>query len=103
MTKTEIRALYVIHVKGDRAMQQQVSQAMARTPGAERTQALRSLEAIGLIGSARVPATKHRGPDGMLYWLTPAGRETVADLLARGEIKTRTRTNRAKEEPDGQD
>ena len=53
---------------------------------------LRSLEDLKLVSSAQVP---HSGPPGgvpgVVYWLTPAGLEHVAELKKQGRLKAAKR------------
>lgn len=87
MTKLEKRVLYLLAKAGGQAKRQTLSQAMSRHPAADRERALANVEALELVSSAKQPTPKGgRGPGGLVYWLTEAGKSTVEDLVARGEL-----------------
>lgn len=92
MTKTELRVLQLLTNNGDRLKLSQLSPQMSRYSAEERGRALASLEDLTLVSSAQVP---HSGPPGgvpgVVYWLTPAGLEHVAELKKQGRLKAAKR------------
>lgn len=88
MTKAELRVLYVLAKHEGNAKRMQVSHAMARFKATDRERALANLELLELVSSCRVPAPKGKGgTGGLVYWLTEAGLQTVADLIEKREIR----------------
>ena len=82
----------VLHVAGGGAGNRVVAVAAARAKAGEREQALASLEAMGLISSARTPPAKAftgrpgRGAGATVYWLTADGKAHVKWAIARGDL-----------------
>lgn len=90
MTKTELRALYLLRKHGGTAKLMQLSQAMARIARPDRERALANLEALELISSAKRPPATGKGAGGtggLVYWLTDAGNEAVDYLIEQGELR----------------
>ncbi|HVJ25027.1 MAG TPA: hypothetical protein VM756_13950 [Burkholderiales bacterium] len=72
---------------GGRMKRRELSPQMSRYSAAERDQALGSLEALELLSSAQIPRDgKTGGVPGVVYWLTPTGRDHVKQLRAEGRI-----------------
>ena len=92
LSKHEKRVMYVLNRAGGEARQSVISMAMARAKAVERAQALSSLEALGLISSARTPPAKAftgrpgRGAGATVYWLTADGKAHVKWSIARGDM-----------------
>ncbi len=84
MTKHELRILYLLAKGGGSAKRRPIVQAMSRATVDDIDRALDSLEALELVSSG--PTKGRRGPGGMLYWLTAAGEDKVADLVRQGTI-----------------
>ncbi len=87
LTKLEKRYLYLLNRHGGRLTHSRISAATSRFKKADRERALASLESLELINSARDVPSGKGGFGGLVYWLTKAGSETVADLIERGELK----------------
>ena len=87
MTRLENRLLYLIR-KSQPAMaqQQKLSQATSRFKARDRNQALANLENLGLVSSAKKPASRRGGRASIVYWLTSTGDAFVDDMIERGEI-----------------
>lgn len=97
MTRTELRTLYLLAKHGGQAKHWQLSQAMARIKRKERERALANLEELELVSSVKTPAPKGKGgTGGLVYWLTDTGRQTVADLTERGELRDPARETRGR-------
>ena len=92
LSKHETRVIYVLNRAGGEARKSVISMAMARAKAVERAQALSSLEAMGLISSARTPPAKAftgrpgRGAGATVYWLTADGKAHVKWAIARGDL-----------------
>lgn len=86
MTRYELRVLYLLHKHGGRVRHSVISQSMSRITAVERERALAAVEDFGLISSAGTPPTKKGGRGGRVYWLTALGKQTVEDMIARGEL-----------------
>jgi len=90
MTKLETRLLQLLSRHGGSMKQQHISQRMSRHSREERETALQLLEAQGLISSALQPTSAPGGRKGggvMVFWLTPAGTDYVAELREAGQIR----------------
>ncbi len=95
-TKTERRVLYLLRKNGGRALRSELSQGMARLSANARSVALNKLEDLEQISSAKTPPRGSGGRDGLVYWLTVAGNESIQDLINTGEMQDPTRERRGK-------
>ncbi len=92
LSKHENRVIYVLNRAGGQARKSVISMAMARARAVERAQALSSLEALGLISSAKTPPAKAftgrpgRGAGATVYWLTADGKAHVKWAIDRGDL-----------------
>lgn len=86
LTNHERRVLYVLRKNNGGAKAMTISQAMARTPRETREAALRTLEEMGLISSAKTPP-QGRGRGALVYWLTKQGKTFVQEQIDEGKMK----------------
>ena len=87
LTTHELRVLYLLRKHGARAKRMQLTQAMHRVGAGNIENALRSLETLELISSAKTPPVKGKGgTGGLVYWLTYAGAMYVQDLIDNKEL-----------------
>ncbi len=87
LTTHELRVLYLLRKHGGTAKHSEISQAMHRFSPEDRNRALKNLEQLELVSSAKTPPVRGKGgPGGLVYWLTDAGKTCVQDMIDNREL-----------------
>lgn len=87
LTTLELRVLYQLRKRDNRAKLAQISEALHRFAKADRDQSLTNLESLGLISSGKtLPPKVTGGRGGLVYWLTSEGVDCVQGMIDAGEL-----------------